>query len=205
MKNFLEAYRNLPLTQISDRKILKRLKGKSRFLHILVDIFGDSPWNSKVSFWGNIFIMLAILLSCFEVILISEKKQDIFTSDLLKLVYWATSIVFSIELLLRLYVAKFYDAKYKGLKGKIRYLLTFYGFIDFLSVFPFYADLLGFSQYHFLKILRVIRIWRIVRYVRTIANLGKAFRMKGEEILVSLLGVLLLSLTISKFIYYAEE
>lgn len=205
IKVFLKRFKEIPFTEVSERAVLKRLKGKSKFTYVLVDIFDDDLWSSKVSFLGNFIILLMIFLSSLEVVLISENITNTIFKNILSTIYWLTSIVFTIELILRLYVAGFYNEKFQGFKGKIRYLFTFYGFIDLLSILPFYADLLGFSQYHFLKILRMLRIWRVVRYVKAIANLSNALKSKGEEILVSLLGVLLLSITISTLIYYAEE
>lgn len=187
-----------------NKKQLRELDHAPTWKKYLVDIFDDNLASSPISFLANSVILLSIVLSSIEIIF---RAHDNFThlATFFSGVYVFTSILFTIELIARLSVIEFYHKKYAGWRGKLRYLTSFYGLIDVISILPFYIDLIGFTGYQFLKILRVMRIWRVVRYVPAIANLNNAFKSKGEDILISFLAVFLVSISISTFIYYAEE
>ena len=205
MFSLISKIRQLPFTEVTDRKVLKKLKCRGTFTKILVDIFDDDLWGSKVSFFANVFLIFLIILSSVEVIWTSEKVASSTLHLTLRIIDVVSTIFFTIELALRLYVVGFYNDKYQGFLGRIRYLFSFYGFIDIAAILPFYIGLLVGVEYDFLKILRILRIWRIIRYARSIANLSNAIKSKGEEILVSLLAVFMLAVTVSTLIYYAEE
>lgn len=50
-----------------------------------------------------------------------------------------TTVVFTIEVTLRIWCADLIDPKYKGFWGRVRYCLSFYGFIDLVSTYSFYV------------------------------------------------------------------
>lgn len=193
---------SLPFVLIENKLVNQKLE-KKPILKIIVDILDGDIWSSKVSFWGNSFLVLLICLSSLEVILSSDSSlseyQDYFNS-----VYYFTSIFFLFEISCRISLANYIDPNYKGFKGTIKYLFSFYGLIDLLAIFPFCIAIFGFNSFLFLRILRILRIWRIVRYIPAFSSITNAFKSKRDEILVSLLGVVLLSITLSAFIFYAE-
>lgn len=158
----LKIYFGLPLIRIKSKQVLKRLHQKPLYLKALVDIFDDDIYSSKISFWVNGFMFLMIVLSSLEVMLSTDNQFKEFNT-IFDFIYVFTSIIFTIEITLRLYVAGYVEEKYQGFVGKIRYLFSFYGFIDLISLLPFYLELIGFDQYKILKILRTFRLWRSVK------------------------------------------
>lgn len=205
MLSLIQKIKSLPnIGDFEDRKLIKKLRRKSSFTKILVDIFDDNLWSSKISFFVNSFLLLLVLLSSLEIIIDSEKLMSPFWYNTLQAIDLFTTIIFTIELFLRLYVARFYKDEYQGFWGIIRYFTSFYAIIDLLAILPFYLGFFLGGNYDFMKILRTLRIWRIVRYAKSVSSLINAAKSKGQEILVSLLSVVLLATTISSLIYYAE-
>lgn len=96
-------------------------------------------------------------------------------------------IVFSIEYLMRLYVApedeEFNSDNKKGL-AYLRYMKSPFAIVDFLSVAPFYLQAflpIDLRMLRFLRLLRILKIFRILipAYQQfVIANKGRTFRQK---------------------------
>ena len=145
----LKKFNDLPLTDVSF-EVEERFK-KNTLIKSLIDIFDSNFWSSKVSVIGNLALILVILISTLEIIFssstFSKAHQSIFDiSDYL------TSIVFSIEIFARFALAPYTSAEYKGKFGRIKYLISFYNIIDFLSIIPFWGAFFGFSFSGSLKI-----------------------------------------------------
>lgn len=193
--------KSLPIINVS--KSIKKKIGNKPVLLALVDIFDEDFWSSKVSIIGNSILVFLILLSTIEILLSSERGLSEY-ENLLRIIDIVTSLIFTVEILLRINLAKYKDNKYRGTKGIFKYLFSFYGIIDILSIIPFWGLLLGININASFKIFRIFRIWRIVRFIPSFEFIGNAVSKKADEILVTLLGVLLLSTTISALLYYAE-
>ena len=202
IKSFTEKLNSLPFVKIDNKEVEKKLQNKS-FIKIIVDILDGDLWSSKVSFWGNSILILLISLSSLEVILSSDTSLIAY-DNFFNIIYFTTSILFLFEIICRLSFANLINPKHKGIRGIFMYLFSFYGLVDILSIIPFCSALIGINTFHFLSIIRIFRVWRIVRYIPAFSSITGAFRSKRDEILVSLLGVLLLSITLSAFIFYAE-
>jgi len=76
-----------------------------------------------------------------------------------------TVAVFTIEYILRLYVADMESPKYKGILGRLRYLPTFFSLVDLASTVPFYVDafVLRHTDLASSSFLRMFRLFRMIR------------------------------------------
>ncbi len=200
--SFTEKLKSIPFVKIDNKEVEKKLQNRP-FTKIIVDILDGDLWSSKVSFWGNTILILLISLSSLEVIFSSDTSLSGYVS-FFNIIYFTTSILFLFEIICRLSFANLINPKYQGIRGVLNYLFSFYGLVDILSIIPFCNALVGINTFHFLSIIRIFRVWRIVRYIPAFSSITSAFRSKRDEILVSLLGVILLSVTLSAFIFYAE-
>ena len=192
----------LPLVNIDNKEVEFKLRNRP-CIKIIVDVLDGDLWSSKVSFWGNSILILLISLSSLEVVFSSDPSLTRYI-HYFNAIYYSTSILFLFEILCRIFFANLINPKNQGIKGVLFYLFSFYGLVDILSIIPFCTALVGINIFHFLSIIRIFRVWRIVRYIPAFSSITSAFRTKRDEILVTLLGVLLLSITISAFIFYAE-
>jgi voltage-gated potassium channel len=194
--------KSMPFVSIGNEKVAEQLKNKP-ITKIIVDILDGDLWSSKVSFFGNLVIIFLIITSSLEVVLSSDASLNIYVKYF-QVIYFITSVIFSFEIFFRIYFAHFINPKRNKANSVFAYLFSFYGLVDILSILPFIFSLFGINTLQVLKIIRIFRTWRIARYIPAFSSISSAFKSKRDEILVSLLGVSLLSLTLSAFIYYAE-
>ena len=111
----------------------------------------------------DIVLLVIILLSVLLVLLESVQNLDDQYHDLLVLAEWVITIFFAIEYILRII----------STRKPLKYMFSFYGVIDFISILPMYLSFFIPST----KILSVVRALRLLRLFR-ILNLGNSIEMK---------------------------
>jgi voltage-gated potassium channel len=104
-------------------------------------------------------------------------------------------IVFSIEYVLRIYVAT----------PRSRYILSFFGIVDLVAIVPFYVgtgvDLRSIRTF---RLLRLFRIFKLTRYSAAVRRFHLALKIAKEEIVLFLGATLILLYLAAVGIYYFE-
>ena len=114
----------------------------------------------------------------------------------LNYVEWLTVMLFSIEYVVRVWVAK----------RSLDYVLSFYGLVDLLAVVPFYlATSLDLRSLKIFRLLRLLRILKLARFSSAIGRFQKALEMAREEIMLFVFATLMLLYLSSVGIYYFEH
>lgn len=112
---------------------------------------------------------------------------------------WLITVLFTVEYLLRLFVAR----------RPGRYAWSFYGVVDLLSILPTYLSII-FPGMHFLttvRILRVLRIFRILKLVQFLgegSHLWQALTRSRHKITVFLTTVLTIVIVVGSLMYMIE-
>lgn len=182
---------------------MKKKKSFSLTKAFLADVFDNDIYSSKISKNVNYFIILIIIISTIEIIISTESSLSNYYI-LFEFIYYLTSSIFLIEVILRTYVAGEINKRHKGFKGKILFSFEFYNLIDIISILPFIFGFIGIELFPFLKALRVIRILKIMRYLPSVGLLQNAIRSKRNELIISLQTIFILSVLLSIGLYYAE-
>lgn len=128
-------------------------------------IFGTETPAGK---WFDIILILAILVSVAVIVLDSIAEIHADHGETFQRMEWGFTIVFTLEYLLRIWIAK----------NRRAYLRSFYGIIDLLSILPTYLALL-LPQASPLLIVRLLRVLRAFRVLRLIAFLEEANTVAG--------------------------
>ena len=177
----------------------------------LARVFDD---NLETMQWKNMIdyaIMGFILLSTLEVFLSTYDGIVERYGGILRFVDILTTIVFTIEVTLRIWCADLLDDRYKGFVGRLRYCFSFYGLIDILSTYTFYlalfipANYSLFKSWRLVRILRIFRLLRVFRYMRSIRILGKAVQKCQTEMVVSLQFLCVVTVLLSFVLYFVEH
>lgn len=177
----------------------------------LARVFDD---NLDTVQWKNYFdyaIMCLILLSTLEVFLSTYDDIVERYGGILRFVDILTTIVFTIEVTLRIWCADLQDDKYKGFTGRLRYCCTFYGLIDILATYTFYltffipANYALFKSLRLARVVRVFRLLRVFRYMRSIRILGKAVQKCKAEMVVSMQFLCIITLLLSFVLFFVEH
>lgn len=107
------------------------------------------------------------------------------------------TIIFSVEYILRVYIAE----------NKIKYIFSFFGLIDFLSILPSIISF-GAVDMRFLRSFRLLRLFRILKLVRftsAIDRINQAFSDIKDELLIFLFLTFLVLFISASGIYFFEN
>jgi voltage-gated potassium channel len=177
------------------------------FRHKLGQVFDDDLGTRQ---WYNIvdwIIVIMIVLSSVEIFL-STMKVGAQMHRILNFVNEFTLWFFVVEVTLRIWAAPEQSEKYKGFKGRIKYCFTFYGFIDFISTYPFlvqYFVPLPISALKVLRTARIIRVFRITRYASSFNLLSDSIKEKKNELIVSMQFLVIVTFILSIILYVYEH
>lgn len=175
------------------KQIGQMKKLKDRLYEIIFE--ADTPSGKTFDIVLLIIILLSVVLVLLESVPAIREKHH----DLLKTLEWIITGIFSVEYILRVAIVK----------KPFRYIFSFYGIIDFLSVIPTYLSLI-IVGYHslvvirMLRLLRVFRILKLTRYTNAGRTLGKAMWASREKISVFIFFVLILVIIIGTLMYMVE-
>ncbi len=150
--------------------------------------------------WFDVLLLWAILLSVVTVMLESVESISSVYGTQLRIIEWFFTILFTFEYFARIITT-----------GKpIKYIFSFYGIIDLVSIVPTYFGLF-ISGTHTLAIIRSIRLLRVFRILKLVqfiseANvLMKALKASKAKIIVFLFAVLSLTFILGTLMYLIES
>lgn len=163
---------------------------------LAIIIFGhDTKWGQ----WFDIALIYAILISVLAVMLDTVDAINQEYGNWLLYAEWFFTLLFTIEYITRIYIAD----------KPLRYVFSFYGLVDLVSVIPTYLALIfpGANYLLMIRILRVLRIFRVLkltRYSQEANILIRSIYQSRRKILVFFFSVLVLSTTFGCFMYLVE-
>ena len=173
---------------------------KYRLFEIL-EVGKGSDSTSKIC---DNFLVLLVIGSIFSVILGSVPEIDAEFSEELRLFEIITVLIFTVEYLLRLWVA---PIKYKQSKRpKIKYIFSFYGIVDLAAILPFYVSLFGFGvDLRVLRAARLLRILKISHYNTALQDLALAIYDERKSFVSAIYIFTVTLLITSSLIFFAEN
>lgn len=147
----------------------------------------------------DIILLISIILSVLAVFLDSVETYHRNYGKELYIAEWFFTILFSIEYLFRILSAR----------NKWKYIFSFYGLIDLLSILPTYISLLVTgTQYllviRILRLLRVFRIMKLDRFVGASGYLLESIKSSRHKILVFFSTVLSIVVIMGAMMYLIE-
>ncbi len=147
----------------------------------------------------DIALITAILASVLVVVLESVDSLRMLYGEVFRAVEWAFTILFTIELVLRLYC----------LERPLNYLKSFYGTVDLIAILPSWLALLipGAQSLIVIRLLRSLRIFRVLRLMEFVGEgrlLIDALRRSGHQIFLFLFTVFMLVTIFASMMYLIE-
>ena len=130
----------------------------------------------------DVVLLFLIVASVVLVMLESVPSIDIQYHGPLNIAEWIITILFSVEYVLRILIVK----------RPWKYVISFYGIVDFLSILPKYISLLiggaqGLAVLRAIRLLRVFRVLKLTRYIGESRYLLLALRKSRPKIMVFLI------------------
>lgn len=133
------------------------------------------------------FVLFFIILAIGAVILSSYKESDARKALLYTITHLA-SFVFLIEYLLRLIAAPARYPKRSFFRARLRYLFSFYGFVDFIAILPFVLVHLYWKTpiSHLVVLLPYIFIiFKLIRYSHSFQLIGRVLGAIKNELITA--------------------
>jgi voltage-gated potassium channel len=155
--------------------------------------------NTKAGKLFDVVLLWSILLSVFVVIIesIPEIHQNYYIW--FYAIEWTLTILFTIEYILRIYSSP----------NPIKYIFSFWGIIDLLSIIPTYANLFLSGTFYLsiirmFRLLRVFRISKLARFNKEAIFLLNALKSSSYKISVFLMAVITIVTILGTVMYVIE-
>jgi voltage-gated potassium channel len=104
--------------------------------------------------------------------------------------------IFSVEYVVRLFKSN----------DKLKFVFSFIGVIDLISILPFYLNLgSGSRALRIIRLFRIFRLLKLARYNKAISRFHRAFLSVKEELVLFFLASFFLIYLVSVGIYYFEN
>ena len=152
---------------------------------------------------GKLFdIVLLILILGSVAIVMLESVNSIRTEheQILNLIEWGLTFLFSIEYITRII----------SIKKPFKYIFSFYGLIDLLSILPTYLGLFitgasSMAAIRSIRLLRVFRIFKLARYLKEATAFKSILIAMRPKIIVFLVAIFSIVTIMGTIIYMIED
>ena len=182
---------------------MRNIPGMRKRVFEIIQIGNDTDFASRLF---DLVMVVMILANIVLSVCLTFRELDHWAPFLL-IVETITIVFFTIELVLRLFTADFLYGK--GRAGSaVRYLYSWNGIIELLSIVPFYLPFLfptGIVVFRMFRVVRILRLLRANTYSDALSTILVVLRQKRSQILSSLLIIFLIMLMSSLLMYSFEH
>ncbi len=186
-----------PSVKTTHENIKRAIKHFSLYNHILRQL------RSKFFSYTVLFF---ILISIGAVIASSFKEAEHYKSFLFGIIYFS-AVVFTIEYILRIIAAPAFHPDSKAYKARLRYIFSFYGFVDFIAMLPF---VLAYSLWdtevaHLIILPYIFIVFKLIRYSQSFQLIGRVLNSVKVELFTTYTACMIVICFMSILIYYLER
>lgn len=149
--------------------------------------------------WFDILLIFFIVLSVLTIILDSVNELHVDYGGFFYILEWFFTAVFTLEYILRLI----------SIRKPIKYVFSFFGIVDILSIIPTYLSLFiagtqSLLVIRILRILRVFRILKLVQYTTQMQILTRAVNNSRHKLFVFFFFVITILILFGSLMYLIE-
>ena len=173
----------------------------------IFDIIQPAKRGNLASKLFDVFIMLLVFASIASVFILTFDVS----ARVIKYLYYIEQValtVFSIEYLLRIWTADMLYPQLSPWRARGKYVLSGMAIIDLVSILPFYIPMfftIDVEVIRALLLMLLLRLFKLSRYTDAVSAIWSVFRNKIQEMLVSVVFVVMILIVASLLIYYAEH
>lgn len=169
----------------------------------IFDIIQIGDKSNIISRIFDYFIVFNIFFNITALILETFEELSAY-STVFKAIEIITTLIFLIEYILRIYTADLlYPEKSRG-KAVLKFILSFDGIIDLFTIIPVFF-LSGFVVFRILRVIRIFHLFRINAQSDSFNIITKVLYNKRNQIIYSLLIIMILMLAGSLCMYSVEH
>ncbi len=182
----------------------KKYRGITKYEIFEIIFKSDTPAGKKFDVWLLVLIILNILVLIIDSLFgtTSTMTSGVNHSSgwwVTKALEWGFTILFTFEYYLRIYC----------LKRPLKYVLSFWGIIDFLSIFPAYLSIFipttqALTVLRLLRVMRIFRIFKMSRFQVEAYHLLSALKNSAIKIIIFMLFMLVAAVILGTMMYSFE-
>ena len=176
---------------------------QKNFRKRLFDIIQIGNTGDLPSLAFDWFIVTVIILNILSMILMTFEELTPF-NFVLHGVEIGTVIVFAVEYALRIWTADYLYPERSKLSARLRFLLSYDGVVDLLTILPFYF-LDGFIVFRMLRVVRIFHLFRINAQYDSFQVITTVIKEKRNQIFSSVFIIVVLMLASSLTMYGVEH
>ena len=153
-------------------------------------------------------IMISLVILCCVIVTFMQTFDTWQNNPTLRCIEAATIAVFIVEYTLRIYTADYLYPGCSRPKAALKFIFSFYGIIDLLSIISYFIPILFTSGIVVLRMLRVMRIARLFQLKTGYDAFDVIFdvlKEKKNQIISSVIMIILLILMASMLMYSIEH
>lgn len=163
------------------------------------DTRASRVFNSSISF----LIMLSV-----TIVIVNTFDVPLRLLAINALIQLLITVVFTLEYLLRLWVADLARPELLPGQARLGFVFSFNSLIDLLAIVPFWLFFFVPFDLRFLAAFRILRIMRLLRlsfYSKALSVVGSVLKSSARRLVAALLLLVLLMLIASILMYNAEH
>lgn len=156
----------------------------------------------------RIFIGIVIIADLAASILYSSPFAQGY-EKLLMIIPFIASMFFTVEYLERIIAAPYTINVKDGYRARLKYILSFFGIVDFISILPFVATVCFRSQQigmlELFTISRIFLVFKLARYSRSFREILSVFMIIRKELMATLFFIGVMLVFFSALLFYVES
>ena len=154
----------------------------------------------------NRIVLFFIAISIFSIIGSSFEEMSDYKMMFFSVTYFS-SLFFLLEYVARIYSAPALYPHMKSFQARMKYTLSFYGFVDFVAIWPCLLTYLywGTSAVHLVVLPYIFIIFKSLRHMKSFQIIGQALSTVKNELITAYTACLILVGFAAILMYYIEH
>ncbi len=187
----------------------------SKFKRRVYEVMNAAKKGDVLSKVYDIFAIVVILASVAIVIVETFIKENTPMYTALFIVEVVFTCLFTIEYVLRVWIAEYEYPNLDSEHAKTKYIFSFMAIMDLLAIMPFFLMALPGQEsielgnavaiVKIFKLLRITRVLKFSRYISAFSLFGKAIKKKSKQIVFSIVIIAFLIFIWSVLLYSFEN
>ncbi|WP_438961086.1 ion transporter [Nonlabens sp.] len=178
------------------------------FKNKICGLLDDERGNQKGDNLVHYFISGLIVVNIITLFLESYQNISSEYGGVLNFIEVFSVVVFTIEYLARIWIADLIYSDQGFLKARLKYMFSFMGLIDLLSILPFYLPFIfkiDLRVIRSLRLLRLLRILKLNRHSEALKIISNVFKKSKNDIIVTVFVVCILLIIAATLMYDIEN
>ena len=203
-KNIINFIGNVMHKILFEWLMPKKYRGIKKKEIFQIIFLSDTPAGKKFDIWLLVLIVANIILLLIDSLTGTTSTMTHGANRhigywIFKGLEWGFTLIFTFEYYLRVYC----------LKRPLKYVFSFWGIIDFLSIFPAYLSLFfpatqALTVLRLLRVMRIFRIFKMARFQSEAHHLLAALKASAIKILIFMLFMLVAAVILGTMMYSFE-